>query len=85
MVKKIPLDYFYSARERIHNVDYWMASFLKGIGTLIIEDGEEVLPTTMQPVTIEDFESYLGPYVGNKVRGWFFLPFSGISPCGWTN
>ena len=62
------LVFFYSARERIHNVDYWMASFLKGIGTLIIEDGEEVLPTTMQPVTIEDFESYLGPYVGNKVR-----------------
>jgi trehalose 6-phosphate synthase/phosphatase len=44
-----------------------MSSFLKGIGTLIIEDGEEGLPTTMQPVTIEDFESYLGRYVGNKV------------------
>ncbi len=59
------------ARERIHNVDFWMSSFLKNIGTVILEDGEEVLPTTMQPVTLDDFESYLAPYVGNTVRGPF--------------
>jgi trehalose 6-phosphate synthase/phosphatase len=56
------------ARERVYNVDFWMSSFLKSIGTLIMEDGEEVLPTTMQPVTLDDFENYLAPYVGNKVR-----------------
>ena len=44
-----------------------MASFLKNIGTVIEEDGEGVLPTTMLPVNIDDFESYLAPYVGNKV------------------
>ena len=59
---------FSRARERVYNVDFWMSSFLKSIGTLIMEDGEEVLPTTMQPVTLDDFESYLAPYVGNKVR-----------------
>jgi trehalose 6-phosphate synthase/phosphatase len=48
-----------------------MSSFLKNIGTVILEDGEEVLPTTMQPVTLDDFESYLAPYVGNTVRGPF--------------
>jgi trehalose 6-phosphate synthase/phosphatase len=48
-----------------------MTSFLRNIGTVIEEDGEEVLPTTMQPVTIDDFESYLAPYVGNKVPSYF--------------
>ena len=57
----------FRARERVHNVDFWMKSFLRNIGTVIEEDGEEVLPTTMQPVNMDDFDSYLGPYVGNKV------------------
>jgi trehalose 6-phosphate synthase/phosphatase len=61
-------------REKINNVDYWMNSFLKAIGTLIEEDGElvlvlaaadsclgeEVLQTQMQPVQTKDFEEYLG-------------------------
>lgn len=46
-------------REKIYDVDYWMRSFLKAMGSLIVEDGEEVLPTTMQPVTLDDFEDYL--------------------------
>ena len=46
-------------REKVHDVDYWMRSFLKGMGTLISEDGDDVLPTTMQPVTLEDFDEYL--------------------------
>ncbi len=43
-----------------------MRSFLKSIGTLIAEDGEDVLPTQMQPVGFDDFDSYLAPYVGDK-------------------
>jgi len=46
-------------REKIHDVDYWMRSFLKAMGTLIFEDGDDVLPTTMQPVTLQDFDDYL--------------------------
>ena len=51
----------YSARERINDVNLWMKSFLKNIGTLIEEDGEDVLPTQMQPLSIEDFDDYLSP------------------------
>jgi trehalose 6-phosphate synthase/phosphatase len=36
-----------------------MRSFLKAMGTLIFEDGDDVLPTTMQPVTLQDFDDYL--------------------------
>lgn len=46
-------------REEINDVDYWMRSFLKAMGTLIFEDGDDVLPTTMQPVTLQDFDDYL--------------------------
>lgn len=46
-------------REQIHDVDHWMQSFLKAMGTLIFEDGDDVLPTTMQPVTLQDFDDYL--------------------------
>jgi hypothetical protein len=38
-----------------------MKSFLKNIGSLIEEDGEEVLQTQMQPLSVEDFNSYLAP------------------------
>ena len=51
----------HSARERINDVNLWMKSFLKNIGTLIEEDGEDVLPTQMQPLSIEDFDDYLSP------------------------
>ena len=67
--KAVFLHFRSRSRERVHNVDFWMSSFLRNIGTVIAEDGEEVLPTTMQPVTIDDFQSYLAPYVGNKVVG----------------
>lgn len=46
-------------REKINDVNFWMKSFLKAMGSLIYEDGEETLPTTMQPVTMDDFEEYL--------------------------
>lgn len=29
------------AREKVHDVEFWMKSFLKAIGTLIEEDGEK--------------------------------------------
>lgn len=45
-------------REKENNVDYWMQSFLKAMGSSIVED-EDTLPTTMQPVTIQDFDDYL--------------------------
>ncbi|XP_050535102.1 uncharacterized protein LOC126902117 [Daktulosphaira vitifoliae] len=64
-------------REKIHNVDYWMRSFLKAMGTLISEDGDDVLPTTMQPVTLQDFDDYLSKYIGNTNKLALLLDYDG--------
>ncbi|CAH0385980.1 unnamed protein product [Bemisia tabaci] len=64
-------------REKVHDVDYWMRSFLKGMGTLISEDGDDVLPTTMQPVTLEDFDEYLSKYIGNTDKLALMLDYDG--------
>ncbi|CAG7837219.1 unnamed protein product [Allacma fusca] len=64
-------------RERIYNVDYWMKSFLKAMGSLIAEDGEEVLPNTMAPVTMEDFDDYLSKYVGSTCKLALLLDYDG--------
>jgi len=69
------------SRERVHDVDFWMKSFLKAIGTLIEEDGEDVLPTQMQPVQLEDFDTYLGKYVGQDSILSLLLDYDGtLSP-----
>ena len=68
-------------REKIHNVDYWMKSFLRAIGTLIEEDGEELVTTQMQPVQVEDFQQYLGAYVGDEAVLSLLLDYDGtLSP-----
>lgn len=54
-----------------------MKSFLKAMGTLIEEDGEEVLPTTLQPVTIDDFDDYLAKYIGNSHKLALLLDYDG--------
>ena len=49
--------------------------------TFYIEDGEDTLPTTMTPVTIDDFDSYLTKYVGDKAILSLLLDFDGtLSP-----
>lgn len=64
-------------REKIHDVNFWMRGFMKAIGTLIAEDGEEVLPTQMQPVGFEDFDSYLASYVGDRAILSLLLDYDG--------
>merc|ERR1719397_619412 len=69
------------SREKVNNVDFWMKSFLKAIGTLIEEDGEEVLPTQMQPVQVQDFDGYLAKYVGEEAILSLLLDYDGtLSP-----
>ena len=68
-------------REKKYDVNHWMTSFLKAMGTLIQEDGEDVLATQMQPVQVEDFEQYLGKYVGNEAKLSLLLDYDGtLSP-----
>lgn len=45
-------------RERLHDVNHWMKSFLKAMDSLQ-EERDEIGATTMQPVTIDDFDDYL--------------------------
>lgn len=63
-------------REKIHDVNYWMRSFLKAMGTLISEDGEDVLPT-MHPVTVSDFDDYLSDYLGDSNKLALLLDYDG--------
>jgi len=68
-------------REKIFNVEHWMRSFLKAIGSLIEEDGEDVLPTQMQPVQLQDFDEYLAKYVGDNSILALLLDYDGtLSP-----
>ena len=47
----------------------------------LAEDGEETLPTTMTPVNIADFDSYLTPFVGDKATLALLLDYDGtLSP-----
>lgn len=45
-------------REKIHDVDYWMNSFLKAMGALK-DDIDDTMPPSMAPVTMGDFDEYL--------------------------
>jgi trehalose 6-phosphate synthase/phosphatase len=44
-------------REMDHDVNHWMRSFLKAMGSG--EDEDDVGTTKLQPVTIDDFDDYL--------------------------
>merc|ERR1719228_1572037 len=69
------------AREKANDVDKWMRNYMKAIGNLIEEDGEDVLPTQMQPVQLEDFDTYLGKYVGQDSILSLLLDYDGtLSP-----
>jgi trehalose 6-phosphate synthase/phosphatase len=47
------------------------------MGNLILEDGDEVLPDTIDPVTIDDFEEYLSKYVGSTHKLALMLDYDG--------
>ncbi|XP_075225977.1 trehalose-6-phosphate synthase 1 isoform X2 [Lycorma delicatula] len=64
-------------RERLHDVNYWMRCFLKAMGTLITEEGEDSLPTKMQPVTTSDFDEYLSKYIGTTNKLALLLDYDG--------
>ena len=53
-------------REKANDVNFWMRSFMKAMGSQIDEGEEEkteqdIKSSIMQPVTIDDFEDYLAP------------------------
>jgi len=47
------------------------------MGSLTTEDGEEVLPTTMTPLTMDDFEGILAKYIGSSKKLALLLDYDG--------
>ncbi|XP_033315169.1 alpha,alpha-trehalose-phosphate synthase [UDP-forming] isoform X2 [Bombus vosnesenskii] len=62
-------------RERINDVNYWMKSFLQVMGSL--EEHDSVGATTMQPVTMDDFDDYLSKYIGDNHKLALLLDYDG--------
>ncbi|CAO1393315.1 unnamed protein product [Diamesa serratosioi] len=62
-------------REMEHDVNHWMRSFLKAMGSGVEED--EIGTTTMQPVTIDDFDDYLLNYIGFSHKLALLLDYDG--------
>ncbi|KYN35667.1 Alpha,alpha-trehalose-phosphate synthase [UDP-forming] A [Trachymyrmex septentrionalis] len=62
-------------RERIYDVNYWMKSFLQVMGSL--EEHDSVGATTMQPVTMDDFDDYLSKYIGDNHKLALLLDYDG--------
>ena len=62
-------------RERKMDVNFWMKSFMKNMGSLIrtnmFDSNESLnlspLNTTMEPVTVSDFDAYLTKYIGKVI------------------
>lgn len=48
---------------------------------MILYSGEEVLPSQMEPVQLDDFQQYLGQYVGSEAKLALLLDYDGtLSP-----
>jgi trehalose 6-phosphate synthase/phosphatase len=47
------------------------------MGSLTVEDGDEVLPTTMTPLTMDDFEGILSKYIGVSFKLALLLDYDG--------
>nr|BAH28884.1 trehalose-6-phosphate synthase alpha [Polypedilum vanderplanki]BAH28886.1 trehalose-6-phosphate synthase alpha [Polypedilum vanderplanki] len=62
-------------REMENDVNYWMRSFMKAMGSDIEQD--EIGTTSLQPVTIDDFDDYLLNYIGYSHKLALLLDYDG--------
>ncbi|XP_028040249.1 alpha,alpha-trehalose-phosphate synthase [UDP-forming] [Bombyx mandarina] len=63
-------------REQLNDVDSWMKAFLKAMDSLE-EEADDLGATTMQPVTIDDFDEYLSKYIGYTQKLALLLDYDG--------
>ncbi|XP_035915570.1 alpha,alpha-trehalose-phosphate synthase [UDP-forming] [Anopheles stephensi] len=61
-------------REMQHDVNSWMRQFLKAMGSL---EEDDIGTTTMQPVTVDDFDDYLLNYIGYNHKLALLLDYDG--------
>ncbi|XP_050562115.1 uncharacterized protein LOC118264944 isoform X2 [Spodoptera frugiperda] len=63
-------------REQLNDVDSWMKAFLKAMDSLE-EEADDIGATSMQPVTIDDFDEYLSKYIGYTQKLALLLDYDG--------
>ncbi|XP_032515582.2 alpha,alpha-trehalose-phosphate synthase [UDP-forming] A isoform X2 [Danaus plexippus] len=63
-------------REQQNDVDSWMKAFLKAMDSLE-EEADDIGATSMQPVTIDDFDEYLSKYIGYTQKLALLLDYDG--------
>lgn len=62
------------SREAETDVSHWMRCFLKAMGSFEVDDVGE---TTMQPVSVDDFDDYLLKYIGYNHKLALLLDYDG--------
>ncbi|KAL4715519.1 hypothetical protein ACJJTC_009145 [Scirpophaga incertulas] len=63
-------------REQLNDVDSWMKAFLKAVDSLE-EEADDIGATSMQPLTIDDFDEYLSKYIGYTQKLALLLDYDG--------
>ncbi|KAL1140025.1 hypothetical protein AAG570_007002 [Ranatra chinensis] len=65
-------------REKLHDVDFWMRSYLKSMGSLAPEEEDDIpLPMHINPLTIDDFDEYLSKYMSTSRKLALLLDYDG--------
>jgi trehalose 6-phosphate synthase/phosphatase len=62
-------------REMDHDVNHWMRSFMKAMGSGGEDD--DIGTTRLQPVTVDDFDDYLLDYIGYSHKLALLLDYDG--------
>ncbi|CAG0904263.1 unnamed protein product, partial [Darwinula stevensoni] len=66
-------------REKTMNLDFWLSSFLKAMGSLDFGEGqnEPMTTETLGPMTMEDFDEFLSKYIGDTAKIALLLDYDG--------
>ncbi|CAG0898881.1 unnamed protein product, partial [Darwinula stevensoni] len=66
-------------REQTMNLDFWLSSFLKAMGSLDPAEGrkESMTTKTLGPMTTEDFDEFLSKYIGDTAKIALLLDYDG--------
>ncbi|CAG0895472.1 unnamed protein product [Darwinula stevensoni] len=71
--------YHLKKRERTMDVDFWLSSFLKAMGSLDFgeEQDEPMVTKSLGPMTMEDFDEFLSDYIGDTAKIALLLDYDG--------
>ncbi|CAG0903533.1 unnamed protein product, partial [Darwinula stevensoni] len=71
--------YHLKKREQTMNVDFWLTSFLKAVGGLVLgeEQLEPMAVRALGPMTMDDFDEVLSDYIGDSAKVALLLDYDG--------